>query len=137
MITRTAVPNPNAPDMSAFFNWGLKLRGIEELFIVTGRPAWAADGTIPHPNDGLAQTRWILDDVGRYLADSGYSPADLIRVEYTFTRDVAPEHYQAIFGLFAQFLAAAPVKPAASTLRVVESLGLPGLCVEYEFWAAK
>lgn len=137
MVAKLAVPNRNAPDMSSFFNWGLKLRGIEELFIVTGRPAWAADGSVMYPDDGLAQTRYILDDVDRYLTENGYSKTDLIRIEYTFTRVVDPATYQAIFELFAEYLRGVPVKPAASTLRIVEALGLPGLCVEYEFWCAK
>lgn len=137
MVSKVAVPNPNAPDMSSMFNWGLKLRDVEELFIVTGRPAWVADGSVLHPGDGIEQTRFILEDVGRYLEDNGYSPNDLIRIEYTFTKDVPAEAYETIFGLFAGFLADCEVKPAANTLRVVESLGLPGLCVEYEFWGAK
>ncbi len=137
MVSKVAVPNNNAPDMSAFFNWGVKLRDIEELFIVTGRPAWAADGSVLHPNDGVAQTRFIIDDIGNYLSENGYSPNDLIRIEYTFTKDVDPESYGEIYGLFADFLTDAEVKPAANTLRIVESVGLPGLCVEYEFWGAK
>lgn len=137
MVRKTAVNNPTAPDMGAFFSWGVKIGDLKEWFIVTGRPAWAADGKVMHPNDGVAQTRWILDDVGRYLKEAGYGPSDLVRIEYTFTKDVKPDQYEQIFGLFAQWLKDAPVKPAASTLRVVEGLALDGLVVEYEFWAAK
>jgi hypothetical protein len=137
MVSKVAVPNTNAPDMSAFFNWGLKIRDIDELFIVTGRPAWTADGTVMYPNDGVAQTRFILDDIANYLAENDYAPNDLIRIEYTFTKDVDPNTYQEIYGLFAEFLADCEVKPAANTLRIVETIGLPGLCVEYEFWGAK
>jgi len=137
MVSKVAVHNDNAPDMRGFFNWGLKLRDLEELFIVTGRPAWAADGSVLHPGDGVAQTQFILDDIKRYLLENDYQPNDLIRIEYTFTKEVDPDSYGEIYGLFAEFLASVEVKPAASTLRVVESLGLAGLCVEYEFWAAK
>ncbi len=137
MVTKVAVPNNNAPDMSSLFNWGLKLRDIDELFIITGRPAWTADGTVQHPNDGVAQTRFIMDDIGKYLRDNDYTANDLIRIEYTFTKDVAPESYAEIYAVIGEFLADVEVKPAANTLRVVESLGLPGLCVEYEFWGAK
>jgi len=137
MIKKVAVPNPNAPDMSAFFNWGLKISDFRELFFITGRPAWLADGTVLYPDDAVAQTRFILEDVGAYLEGNGYTPADIIRIEYTFTKVVQPERHEEIFGLFATFLRDVKVKPSANTLRIVDSLGLPGLCVEYEFWAAR
>ena len=137
MISKVAVNNPNAPDMSAFFNWGLKLRNWEELFFITGRPAWAADGSVLHPNDAVAQTRFILDDISRFLAANGYARSDLVRIEYTFTKAVPADVYPQVYGLFMEFLRDVEVKPAANTLRIVDSLGLEGLCVEYEFWAAK
>ena len=137
MVSKVAIPNKNAPDMSAFFNWGLKLRDIDELFIISGRPAWIADGKVLHPNDGVAQTKFILEDIGNYLQENSYTPNDLIRIEYTFTKTVDPNLYQEIFGLFAEFLKDVEVKPAASTLRIIDGLGLPELCVEYEFWGAK
>lgn len=137
MISKTGVNNPNAPDMSAFFNWGMKIRNLEELFLITGRPAWAADGTVLFPHDAVAQTRFILEDIACYLKVNDYSPADLIRIEYTFTKDVPAEKYQEIYGLFTTFLDDVDIKPTANTLRIVDSLGLQGLCVEYEFWAAK
>jgi len=137
MISKTAINNPNAPDMSSIFNWGLKIRDIEELFLITGRPAWAANGSVISPNDPVAQTKYILDDIGRYLSENDYAPENLIRIEYTFTKVVPEDKHQEIFGLFATFLQDVGVKPAACTLRIVDSLGLEGLCVEYEFWAAK
>ncbi|MDE0155491.1 MAG: RidA family protein [Gammaproteobacteria bacterium] len=137
MVSKTAVNNANAPDMSSFFNWGLKIRDMEELFLITGRPAWTADGSVISPNDPVAQTKYILDDIERYMRENGYTPEDLIRIEYTFTTAVPKEKYQEVFGLFAGFLQDVEVKPAACTLRIVDSLGLEGLCVEYEFWAAK
>jgi len=137
MAKKIAVHNTNAPDMRSFFNWGLKLRDLDELFLITGRPAWDAEGTVLHPDDGVAQTRFILQDIAEYLEKNDYSKEDLIRIEYTFTKVVAVEQYEQIYGLFAEFLSDVKIKPAANTLRIVESLGLPGLCVEYEFWAAK
>ena len=137
MVTKTAAHNPNAPDMRAFFNWGLKLRDLDEIFLITGRPAWDADGTVLHPDDAVSQTRFILQDIAAYLEANGYSKDDLIRIEYTFTKVVPAEQYEQIYGVFAEFLSDVEVKPAANTLRIVDSLGLPGLCVEYEFWAAK
>lgn len=137
MVSKIAVNNPNAPDMSAFFSWGLKIRQWDELFFITGRPAWAADGSVLYPNDAVAQTRFILEDIGKFLEANGYLPSDLVRIEYTFTKAVPQDKYPEIYALFTEFLRDVEAKPAASTLRIVDSLGLEGLCVEYEFWAAK
>jgi enamine deaminase RidA (YjgF/YER057c/UK114 family) len=53
------------------------------------------------------------------------------------TKDVQPDEFNEIFKLFGEYFADMEVKPAAGTLRVVEALALPGMVVEYEFWAAK
>jgi enamine deaminase RidA (YjgF/YER057c/UK114 family) len=53
------------------------------------------------------------------------------------TRQVKPEAYNEIFGIFMELFADMAVKPAAGTLRVVEALAIPGMLVEYEFWAAR
>lgn len=137
MVEKTAVHNPRAPDMRGFFNWGLKIGPMKELFVATGRPAWAADGSVVGVGDPVAQTRYILDDMGKFLAEAGYGKSDLIRIEYTFTTDVPQSQYQPVFEVFADWLKEVDVKPAASTLRIVSGLALPGLLVEYEFWAAR
>ena len=53
------------------------------------------------------------------------------------TKAVPQEAYGEIFGAFGAFFADVAVKPAAGTLRVIEALAIPGMLVEYEFWAAK
>ena len=93
--------------------------------------------TIQHPGDAVGQTRWILDELHGYIDGAGYTTDDIIRMEFTMTKDVPPDSHGKIFGLFAEFFADVKVKPAAGTLRVIEGLALPGMLVEYEFWLAR
>ena len=137
MATKTAVHNKNAPDFRSMFNWGLKITDFSELFLLAGLGAHSADFQIQHPGDAAGQTRYILNEVKTYLEESGYSLDDVIRIEFTLHKDVPAADYEQIFGIVAEFFAEMKVKPAAGTLRVVEALALPGMLVEYEFWAAK
>lgn len=137
MATKIAVNNDNAPDFRSMFNWGLKIRDFEELFLLAGHGAHGPDYQIRHPGDPVGQTRYILEDVETFLKQSGYSKNDIIRIEFTMTKAVDPAKYEEVFGLFAEFFADVDVKPAAGTLRVVEALAFPEMMVEYEFWAAK
>lgn len=137
MATKTAFPHPSAPDYGAIFNWGVRITDFSELFLMAGIGAHDSAGVIQHEGDAVGQTRFILDGLPGYLAGAGYSKQDIVRLEFTMTKAVPPEAYDAIFGLFAEFLADVTVKPAAGTLRVIEALAIPGMLVEYEFWCAK
>jgi enamine deaminase RidA (YjgF/YER057c/UK114 family) len=137
MATKTAFPHPSAPDYSAIFNWGIKLTDYSEIFLAAGIGAHDATGAIQHEGDAVAQTKFILDGLPGYLESAGYAKNDIIRLEFTMTKDVPPEANEEIFGLFAGFFADVDVKPAAGTLRVIEALAIPGMLVEYEFWCAK
>jgi 2-iminobutanoate/2-iminopropanoate deaminase len=137
MATKTAVTHENAPDFGKMFNWGLKITDFSELFLLAGFGAVTADMQVQHPGDAVGQTRYILSDVETFLERNGYSLDDVIRIEFTMTKEVRPEEYGQIFGTFMEFFAGMEVKPAAGTLRVVEALAIPGMLVEYEFWAAR
>jgi enamine deaminase RidA (YjgF/YER057c/UK114 family) len=137
MATKVAVNNENAPDFRTMFNWGVKVSNINELFLIAGHGAHGPDYQVRHPGDPVAQTQYILADLKSFLERNGYSLDDIIRIEFTLTKDVDRAKYNEIFGLFAEFFANVAVKPAAGTLRVVDSLALPGMLVEYEFLAAK
>ena len=137
MATKTPFKHPSAPDLSAMFNWGVKLTDFSELFLIAGIGSHDASGAIQHQDDAVAQTKFILDGMPGYLESAGYTKNDIIRIEFTMTKAVPPEAYDGIFGLFAEFFADVDVKPAAGTLRVIEALAIPGMLVEYEFWCAK
>ena len=137
MATKTAVNNENAPDFTSMFNWGLKITGFEELFLLAGHGDHGPDGQIRNPGDPVAQTRNILADVRSLIETSGYERNDIIRIEFTLTKDVTEEQFGQILGIFVAFFEPVGVKPAAGTLRFVDALAFPGLMVEYEIWCAR
>lgn len=137
MATKIAVNNENAPDFRTMFNWGVKVSNFSELFLISGHGAHGPDYQVQHADDPVGQTQYILAEVKSFLERNDYSLDDIIRIEFTLTKDVDRARYNEIFGLFAEFFAEVKVKPAAGTLRVVDSLALPGMLVEYEFLAAK
>ncbi len=137
MATKVAVHNDNAPDLRFMFNWGLKVSDFSELFLLAGLGDHGPDGEIRHPGDPVAQTSAILAELGQYVAANGYSLNDVIRIEFTLSKDVDRALHEDIFGQFAAFFAGVEVKPAAGTLRIVDGLALPGMLVEYEIWLAK
>ena len=136
-IQKTPYSYALGPDFSSIFNWGLRLRYAQEVFLSAGIGAHNAQGVIQHPGNPIAQTQFILDNVPAFFASAGYAKSDIIRVEFTFTKEVLPASYDPIFALFANFFLGVPVKPAAGTLRVVDRLVFENQLVEYEFWAAK
>ena len=136
MAIMTAVPNPDAPDFSSMFSWGVKITAFDELFVLAGRGAIDRNGTLRHPGDAIAQSGYILDELITYLGRAGYSKHDVFRFEMTLTKHVPARSYPDIYGLFTAFFAEVAVKPSGGTLRVVEALADPGMLVEYEFWAA-
>lgn len=136
-IQKTPFPYAQGPDFSAFFNWGLRLRKAQDIFMSAGIGAHDAQGVIQFPGDPVAQTQFILGNIPEFLAGAGFSKHDIIRVEFTFTKEVLPASYDAIFALFATFFADVEVKPTAGTLRVIERLVFENQLVEYEIWAAK
>ncbi len=136
-LKKTAVLNPNAPDFTSVFNWGLKIKNFKELFLIAGHGAHDSSGQIMFPDDAVAQTAYILDNFDVFLEDSGYARKDIIRVEFTMTTEVSDQDIGQILGLFAEYFAPVNIKPAAGTLRIVDGLAIPGMQVEYEIWCAK
>ncbi|MCP4329140.1 MAG: RidA family protein [Alphaproteobacteria bacterium] len=137
MAKKTAIHNENAPDLRIMFNWGLKISDFSELFLIAGLGDHGPDMAIRNPGDPVAQTEAILAELKDYVERNGYGLNDVIRIEFTLSKEVDPALHQDIFGCFAAFFAEVDVKPAAGTLRVVDALALPGMLVEYEIWLAK
>lgn len=136
-LQKTAYPYAKGPDFSRLFSWGINLRNVSDLYLASGIGAHDAGGVIQHPGDAVAQTRYILQQVPGFLAEAGFAVADIVRIEYTFTREVPRASFDAIFAVLAEFLATEATKPTAGTLRVVEALAFDHQLVEYEFWCAR
>lgn len=136
-LKKEALINPEAPDFTDIFNWGIRLRNFKELVLFAGHAAQTPDLQVVAPGDAVVQTDFILNQLDSFLGNNGYGRNDIIRVEFTLTKDVSDEEFGAILGRFAAYFQNVDVKPAAGTLRFVDALAFPGLVVEYEIWAAR
>ncbi len=136
-IRKEALVNPEAPDFTSIFNWGLRIKNFKELILFAGHAAQTPDFQVVAPGDGVAQTDFILDQLDHFLDSNDLDRDDIIRIEFTLTSNVSDEQFEQILGRFAGYFADVKVKPAAGTLRFVNALAFPGLEVEYEIWMAK
>lgn len=136
-LKKEALTNPEFPDFTSIFNWGLKLKNFKELTFFAGVAAQLPDLTVVAPGDAVGQTDFVLTQLDNFLANNGYSRDDIVRIEFTLTKDVGPDEFNAILGRFVAYFQDVEVKPAAGTLRFVDALAFPDLLVEYEVWAAR
>ena len=95
------------------------------------------DFQVEHPDDPVAQTRFIFTQVNDYLIDNGYSMDDVIQIKMTITKEVSEEQFHDIVKVYDDFMRDIKIKPTGGTMRVVDKLAFPGMLVEYEFMAAK
>jgi enamine deaminase RidA (YjgF/YER057c/UK114 family) len=138
MATKIAVQNPQAPDLSAMFPWGLRVRDFQELLLITGHGDLDPSFQVRHPGDPLGQTRAILEELRALLDRAGYSVDDVIKVDVTVTREYdTATNFNAFTAIWAEFFAGSPVKPSGGTLRVIDALVVPGMLVEIEMMAAR
>lgn len=86
-VARIPVEDPRAPDLSAVFSSGLRLRSFEELDFVAGHGDLDADFRVRHPGGPLAQTRAVFDDLTGMLAEADYDLDDVVTDEVTVTRE--------------------------------------------------
>ena len=136
-LRKEALINPEAPDFTSIFNWGLRIKNIKELILFAGHAAQTPDFQVVAPGDAVVQTDFILDQLDHFLDSNGLDRDDIIRIEFTLTNNVSDEQFNEILGRFAGYFADVEVKPAAGTLRFVDRLAFPGLEVEYEIWMAQ
>ena len=115
----------------------MKVTNFRELFFASGHNAVGPDFQARHPGDAVAQTRDILENLSTFIAQAGYSPNDIVRIEATVTKEVGQDDFNGIMELVAEFFADVEVKPSAGSYRVVDGLAVPGTLVEYEFLIAR
>ena len=138
MATKKEIPCPAAPDRSTVMTWGLKISDFNELVLLTGQLDQDRDGNCLHPGDPVAQTQGILNSLVEMLNPEGWSVDDVIRVEWTVTKEVdLSKSRDGLFKVWADTFKDVPIKPAAGTLRVIHALARPGFLVEFEMMAAR
>ena len=137
MAQKTAFHNERKPDYRSRFSWGLKVTDYSELFFVSGHGASDSNLQLHHPGAPVAQSRYIFESMGSFLAEAGYSRNDIVRVEITATKEVSHDDYLKMSEVMEEFFAEVQVKPSVGTFRVVERLVSPGMLCEYEFLLAR
>ncbi len=137
MATKQAFHNKNLPDMRNAFSWGLKLSDFDEIFFVTGHADCNPQFVTQHPNDPVAQTRLILEQMKAFIEEAGFAVEDIVRTDWTFTQDVSSQQFEEIAHVWEAFLSSVEAKPATGTLRYVQRLGMPEMMVEYEMMLAR
>ena len=138
MITKNTVENPAAPDLSALYSWGLRVRDIEEFLFVTGHGDVDAHFQVRHPGDSIGQMRAVLDEIKALLARADYTFDNVIQIVLTVTKEFElAKNFDALVATWAEYLAGVPIKPSGGTLRVVEALAVPGMNIEIEMIAAR
>jgi 2-iminobutanoate/2-iminopropanoate deaminase len=136
-MKKEALINPEAPDFTSIFNWGLRLKDIDELILFAGHAAQTPDFQVQFPGMPVDQTAFILEKLDHFLQSNDLDRDDIIRIEFTLTNDVSDEDFGSILGQFVTYFEGVEVKPAAGTLRYVDRLAYPGMSVEFEIWMAK
>jgi len=136
-LQKEALINPEAPNFTDIFNWGLRIKNIKELILFAGHAAQTPDFQVVAPGDGVVQTDFILNQLDNFLGSNGLDRDDIIRIEFTLTNNVTEQQFNEILGRFVAYFADVEVRPAAGTLRFVDALAFPGLEVEYEIWMAQ
>lgn len=137
MATKQAINNPQMPNFTDVFSWGFKLSKFDELFFVTGHGDCDKDFITKYPGDAVAQTEHVLKNIKQFIEESGYSIHDIVRTDWTFTKDVKDSDFEGISKAWQTFLEPLEQKPATGTLRYVERLGAPDMLVEYEMILAR
>lgn len=137
MAIKQAFQNTALPDMHSTFSWGLKITDFKEIFFVTGHGDCNPQFITQHPDDPVAQTQLILEQMKRFIEESGYCLDDIVRTDWTFTNEVNKAQFAEIVTLWDKFLIKVAIKPATGTLRYVQRLGMSGMMVEYEMMLAR
>lgn len=128
----------NLPDMSNLFSWGLRVSKFEELYFISGLADMADDGSgAQYPGDPVAQTESILRRMDQFIREAGFERDHIIRMEWTFRKDVQEADYPGIYAAWEAFVAPMKTKPAGGTLRIVDRLAVPDIMVEYELLLAR
>ena len=138
MANKTAFQWRNSPDRSALYSRGVKISGFSEMLILGGLADIGLDGRCRHPGDPVGQTRGVLEDLVNMLEDQGWSVKDVVKAEFTLTKEVDLDRdLDRIWEVWAEAFKDAVPKPAGGTLRVSHALARPDVWVEYEVMAVR
>lgn len=112
----------------AAYSHQIELSGSERLLAMSGQLGMTPAGELPE--DAAAQFELALANIVRNLEAAGMAPADLIKLTFYLTEQIAPERRAQILG--ACLHGHAP----CMTLIFVQALAGPAFKVEIDAWAS-
>ena len=137
-MKKTGYQNDNLPNFGSWFNWGLHVEDIKDLFFVTGHSDLKPDRLQANfPNDPAAQMRFILQEMERTFSQAGYTKHNIICTNWCVTKEVTAEQTESILAIWGEYIAEVEPKPAVGTWKRIHGLISPDMMVELEMILAR
>ena len=96
VATKTPYYNHDLPTLR--FPWALKVSDFSERLLVSGHADVKHDNrTANFPEDLIAQTKFILDQISKSVEAAGFTLHDAIRTETTLSKDVTDDQLPELF----------------------------------------
>lgn len=121
---------PGLPPANAYTH----LVKVGNLLFISGQVALDAERQLVGPGDVEAQTRQVLDNVGRLLDAGGASWSDVVKITIYLT-DM--RNVDRVRQTRAAYYAEVAIQPPATTTLGVTGLAAPGALVEIEAIAVR
>lgn len=115
------------------FSQAVEASGSSKVLYCSGQTSVDADGYALHLGDMRQQMIQAFDNLETLLAQSGYTLADVVRLNY-YTTDMAA--FNTSYDVVTERLRAYAIKPSGTLLGVAQ-LAHPDLMVEIEATAVK
>lgn len=137
-MEKTSCQNPNLPPVGALISWGIDLKGVKDLCILSGHAAIKPDNAGGlFPADPVAQIRYTLEQLELTFSEAGYTKHDIVSVNWSVTKEVTDEQAFGMFQVWQDYIADVAVKPAGGTFKRVWGLLSPEIAVEIEMMLAR
>ena len=118
--SRQVTSTPDAPKPLGMYSQAIRTRSSDLVF-VAGQVAVDLDGNLVGEGDAGAQTRQVLENIGRVLAAAGTSLSNVVELTtYVVGRESIQPFIEARTGLFREMFPAGDYPP--NTLLVVDGL---------------
>jgi enamine deaminase RidA (YjgF/YER057c/UK114 family) len=137
-MKKTGYQNDNLPNLGRWFNWGLNVENVKDLFFVTGHADVKADSSSANfPNDPVGQVKYILEQMEKTFSQAGYTKDNIVSVNWCVTKDVSYEQTLKILKVWEEYIADVETKPSGGTWKRIHGLISPDVLVELEMILAR
>lgn len=136
-MQKEAINTENLQEMD-WFNWGVRIKDVNEVFYVTGTCDMTSPGhEMKYPGDPVGQAKQIFIYMEEIFTKAGYTKQDIVYVDWAVTKDVTHEQAFEILKLWEAYVSDLDMKPAAGIWKHVYSLIHPEMMVEFELTLAR